>query len=938
VTLVTPENIGRSVDPGGSMLPVHNLPGELSSFIGRAADVERLSGILARDRLVTVTGAGGAGKTRLARRVAEAQVEQFADGVWWVELAAITDGATLVDAVARAVGLAGEPGDAAADVLAERMRSRRLLLVMDNCEHLLEPVVALVERILRAAPEVRVLATSREALTIDGEVAWRIDPMAASDAVRLFVDRAARARSSFAPSADETVTVAAICAQLDGMPLAIELAAARCRSLPPAEILRGLQDVFGLLRAQRRGVVARQHTLEASIEWSHALLHADEQVLLRRLSVFAGGFTAADAAGIVTGDALTEEGLLDALDRLVAQSMVVLDDAGRHTRYRLLETVRQYAARRLLEANEASEIRVRHAQWFLDLARAVGPGLEGPGDLAALERSAPEVDNFRRAGETLDDAGRWAEHAEMITATTRLWELVAPTEAVRDLAAVIGGLGPTPSLARARALLARSRMYGALAGFAPAISDAQDALTMTDDLAVRGRARFALALVISFLDVEMADALFVEARADSRAAGDDHAEVEILVASAIAWLGFRGDMPRGWAIAEEATPRVEALGDRILIATHEAQLAIADALQGRYDRALHRVELAERVLAEIAGAAGSSAERVARSLNVGSPIEFARTLAQLATLGADAPLERLPGLVSRAEADGMPGLAVFVGPLLGVWERVTGDIAGAGARFDHARQLAQSLGAATWTGVCAAFAAECARQVGDTAGAGKRLDEIEAIGQDQVGIFVRVRALTTRAAMALAAGELGEAERLTHDAVTLAEPHRYLWELVVAVELLARVAAANESWVEAARLGGAAARLRGEHGFLLDFEDGRGALADALALSSERAGPEAFDAAFEEARALDLEAAVAFARRARGTRGRPRFGWDSLTPTERSVVEQVEAGLGNAEIARTLLMSVATVKTHLNHVFTKLGVTTRTELAAMAVRRRAGID
>lgn len=355
----------------------HNLPQPRTSFVGRNSELMAVRKYLERERIVTLTGVGGCGKTRLALEAAADQLERFPDGVFFVDLAPVSDARVVAGAVASAVGFSrlalgtgsGRPGDELSDFLS----SRTVLLVMDNCEHLVDACAELVDAILTRCPQVSVLATSREALDVEGEQSYPLDPLAvhqgdgpdASDATLLFCERAAAVRPDFVMSQENADDVAEICRRLDGLPLAIELAAAQIIHLSPGQILQRLGDRFRLLTGGRHHA-PRQHTLEAVLDWSHDLLGPDERVVLRRLSAFPGSFSL-EAAEAVVGDVPA----LDSLGSLVGKSLVVTEDEGGVLRYRLLETVRMYAEARLVEAGEDASIRERHRDYFLAWAESI---------------------------------------------------------------------------------------------------------------------------------------------------------------------------------------------------------------------------------------------------------------------------------------------------------------------------------------------------------------------------------------------------------------------------------------------------------------------------------------------------------------------------------------------------------------------------------------
>lgn len=387
------------------------LPSQLTSFVGRERELSEAATLLRDARLLTLTGAGGCGKTRLALALVGQRAEDFADGVWPVELAALGEPDLVGPAIAQALDTRLASDRAPEIALVGHIGDRRLLLLLDNCEHLIEPVAHLAEALLSHCPNLTVLATSREPLRIPGEVTWRVpslslpglvpgapaEELLAAESVRLFATRAAQAAPGFALGGDNVDAVAALCHRLDGMPLAIELAAARVSVLTPAQIVERLDDSLDLLSAGPRTAMTRQQTLRATLAWSFELLEAHEQVLLRRLAVFAGGFGLGAAEDVGTGDPLRHSEAVAVLGRLIDKSLVHVEEGSDGRRYRLLETVRQYAVERLQEAGERSAFERRHRDWYLALAESdptPAGDLPGRTTLRSLDR---ERDNLRAA-------------------------------------------------------------------------------------------------------------------------------------------------------------------------------------------------------------------------------------------------------------------------------------------------------------------------------------------------------------------------------------------------------------------------------------------------------------------------------------------------------------------------------------------------------------
>ena len=377
----------------------HNLPLQLSSFVGREIQIKEISELVRGSRLVTLTGIGGVGKTRLALQVAAELLSEFDDGAWLVELASLAEAGLLADTIGAALHVPHDPTIVALERVLHHMAARRSLIVIDNCEHLIDDVAEMVHTILRTCPDVHVLATSREGLAVTGEALWRVPSLRVdgdSAAVELFAERARLVRPDFAVTDENRDAVADLCVRLDGIPLAIELATARLKMLSVEQVAEHLGDRFRLLTGGSRTAVERQRTLRAMMDWSYDLLSDTEQALLRRLAVFYDGFTYQAAEDVCSGETLARFEVLDLLGKLVETSMVVFEDDGEATRYRLLETVRQYSLDKLVEAREADEARLRHAEWVHQFALGYDDALAEDKRLA-LRLGDLELGNIRAA-------------------------------------------------------------------------------------------------------------------------------------------------------------------------------------------------------------------------------------------------------------------------------------------------------------------------------------------------------------------------------------------------------------------------------------------------------------------------------------------------------------------------------------------------------------
>ena len=365
--------------------------------MGHGEELWRLAADVPLRRLITLTGVGGVGKTRLALEAGGMVADKFPDGVWLCELAPVAEPAAVAHAVATTLSIRTQAGLSLVDSVVDALRGRRLLVILDNCEHLLDAAAELVGRVTESCPTVTVLATSREPLGVAGERVWVVPSLsAATEGVRLFCDRAEAAHASFSPSEGDLAVIAEICERLDGIPLAIELAAARVRFMTAADLAERLHDRFRLLRGGRRGL-ERHHTLAATVQWSYRLLPEAERVLFDRLSVFAGGFTLPAAEAVCADDRVDRLDVAGDLAALVDKSMVVADRAGNHARYRLLETLRQFGEERLDETAQAGELRDRHLRYYVGVAHEARRHYEGRAQAAGAATFRSEWANIRAA-------------------------------------------------------------------------------------------------------------------------------------------------------------------------------------------------------------------------------------------------------------------------------------------------------------------------------------------------------------------------------------------------------------------------------------------------------------------------------------------------------------------------------------------------------------
>jgi predicted ATPase/class 3 adenylate cyclase/DNA-binding NarL/FixJ family response regulator len=893
------------------------LPAQLTSFVGRDVELTRLAELLAQNRVVTLTGAGGVGKTRLAVQVAAAMAPEFGDGVWYVDLAPITDPELVPLTVARALGLPDQPGRSTMDSLLRFVRDRQMLVVLDNCEHLLDASAELVVAVLSGAASLTLLATSREAIGVAGEVGWRVPSLSLADeALDLFADRARRARPGFTLTDDNAATVGEICARLDGVPLAIELAAARVRALSLAEILDSLHDRFRLLTGGSRTAVRRQQTLRASVDWSHALLTQSEQVLFRRLAVFLGGFDL-DAAQFVCGGTDVERyQVLDQLTLLVDKSLVVADDTRDRTRYRLLETVRQYALEKLGESGEADSVRARHRDHYTALA-AVLDAPAGSDYEQRLEQAETEIDNLRAAFEWSRENSDVELALALASSLQPLWQARGrPREGrawfdavlTREVAQDAG----VAAAVRTRALADIAVLY-LFCGANDSMDRAQQALALARDIedpAVLARALTACGLTAAY-NAELAGVYFAEAIELVRELDDRWRLSQILGEQANAAIAA-GDPIAARVAAEEGRDLADAIGDRFNSRHCRMCLGLAQTYQGDPAGAVAQF----RAVAAEAKAAHDGLLHAVSLAHQGTVLAW-QGETDAARAAADASLE---------SASEFGALAASIGYFaLGNAALAAGDVGT--ARDATTAAWEHGSFAPGYAAHLRPVIAQAAQAGGDLIAARRWADEAVATAPG----WIMLLALSTRARVAIAQGEPEQAERDAHDALARVADLQAHLGISDTLECLAALAGDAGSHREAARLFAAAHGSRQRMGAVryqvwdAGYEASVTALRDAM-------GEKDFDAAWAEGAALSTEEAIAYAQRGRGERKRPASGWASLTPAERDVVRLVNEGLGNNDIATRLFVSPRTVQTHLTHVYTKLGLSSRVQLAQEAAR------
>jgi predicted ATPase/class 3 adenylate cyclase len=572
-----------------------NLPAQVSSFIGRGRELERTAASLAEARLVTLTGPGGVGKTRLAMQVAGQLAPRFGDGTWLCELAPVRDAAGVDDAVATVFAVTARAGQSTREALVDFLRNQELLIVLDNCEHLLAGVAALAAVLQRSCPRLAILATSREGLGIDGERLVPVPSLAVpaaddglevimqAEAVRLFTDRATAVKPDFTVTPENAAAVVAICRRLDGVPLAIELAAARVPAMTPAELARRLDRSFAVLAGARRGAVDRHQTLRAAIDWSFELLAEPEQALLGRLAVFAGGCTLEAAEKVCGGDGIDPDIVFDLTASLVARSLVVADEHGPESRYRLLDTIRQYGEEHLDGTGHSERWRARHAEYYTDLLSKVRDHARDFRDKVFwAARLSAEQDNLLAAWSWAIDTGHVDTAFSILAgfAPCEIWNsyaLLLPGTAALELPGAAGH--PSYPLALAvSAVFASIRADGPGAEELCRLAAAANARLDSPDWRVEEAICAARQNIANTRGAFADAALLAEQAAGIARAGGDLADASVELSIAVADHVLVGDVPRAVPLASEALALARRVGAPALIATGLLAVGVAVAV------------------------------------------------------------------------------------------------------------------------------------------------------------------------------------------------------------------------------------------------------------------------------------------------------------------------------------------------------------------------
>lgn len=904
-----------------------NLPNPLTTMVGREQEAAAVAQLVISHRLVTLVGPLGVGKTRLAVHVARQVADSFPGGTWMADLSALPQGSLVPQAVASAMSVVESTDQTVTDALVDRLSNQVALLVLDNCEHLLEACADIVSTLLGSSPMLTVLATSREGLQVGGEVLWQVTPLTVpsigaslqelvtNDALQLFIDRVPH--KEFPLTEEAALSITEICRRLDGLPLAIELAAGRVGPLTPEQILARLDERFELLISERRDVPHNHHALHAALQSSHELLSESEQMLLRRLSVFTGSFTLTAADEVCEGEGMDRMEVLRTVSGLISKSLLVTDISAAQARYHLLNSVRHYARERLEVAGEVSKARNAHAGWCVDIVRR-SVNLSSAEQGAWLQELEAQQDDLRAALEWALGDGDHTVGLGLAGGLVRFWLAHGNLSEGREWLQRALSLADGAVTGRGTALWGAGLMACLQGDLAAALPDAEEALVLarnSNDIKDTARSLNLLGVCRVFIDPTAAVRHLEEAVTLADESGE-----RICLAASLGILGFAqalcGDLDVARSTLEEGVMVGRSLGSSQHLAITLVGLGYVAAQRGDGERAQAALE---------------------EGLTVADPLWTAIALAFLAELAANrgdylqARQFAAEGELLASETSSRPVLALCL-VSLGHTKLADGDVRGASIAFRRAGSLAETGGQQTLLGRALAGRGAASVLLGDRDEADVMLAnalEVAKGANDRLGVADTMHWLGR---LAREHGDDREALGLYLEALRLEGELGTRPAFARLLEALATIALESGDAQRAARLLAVAESVRARTGWVrtakedTEYQARRLRFEDTLT-SEERS------AAQVSGSHMSTEDAVRFACRGHGPRRRPSRGWASLTPSERQVVSLVAEGFSNPRVAERLCVSARTVQTHLTHVFRKLGISSRTQLARDVARR-----
>lgn len=901
-----------------------NLPLELSSLVGRDAELTDLHKCLVAQRLVTLVGPGGTGKTRIAKKVARSLIENFEDGVWFVDLTGVFRDSGVAGTVSRVLGLLEEEQAPLSETIVRHLAGQKTLLVLDNCEQVLAGCAELAEKILSNVPDVRVLATSREPLHISGELARQIPPLSVEDGITLFQARARQAGSGITTDDGSIASIREIVERLDGVPLAIELAAARTSMMAPEQILVGLDKRFDLLTGGARDATEHHKSLKASVAWSCGLMTPTEQSLARRLSVLRG-FTLDTATAIGAEVVSAEEAVLNLLQRLVDMSIVQLHRYGKEPRFQFLETVREFFLEKLDEAGETDAARSAHLSHFIDFAEYRAHRLilgQGPDLMAQIQTEFDNLENALVFAESQEDPSSLLRLLTALTGYYEIWGQYQHGMRWYDIALARPG---APDLLTARALWGASHVCAYGGRMDLAYPRALRALEMAQELGdawTEARALDMIGFAQSVSDRAQAHKSLSRCIELGAKIQDSWSETHGIKMITSVYL-FSHDIAGGSVSVENLL----AIADK-----HESRYlrAWGNAVKGYFSRDGGDLDAAEAALSI----------SLENARYVGDHATGGFAMAWSAALKADR------GLVKEARQEMLSTMqsATVTGTFLAVPETMfqLGMIEVAAGNPEVTLEMIgnhvdglKSAGIPVWAGQLAIASAAALIAVQRFDEAKVMLDDAAEMSKSLNNPFLNGLISFLRGRLALARGDAGEAEAYLHEALEIQRDAGLLPGLLRTMEAISGILITKGKSEDAARIVAFVDQAREDIRLMRgDAEEVEhhsliGRLETAL-------GEKPHSELRRSASQADLLEIIGLISRMRGKRARPLMGWNSLTPTERRVVALATDGLSNPEIAERMFIARGTVKVHLSHIYEKLDVKSRTQLATKVVADELG--
>jgi len=863
------------VKPSEPVSPRYNLPLQLSSFIGREKEQKEIADLIATHRLVTLTGAGGIGKSRLSIQVASALLHDFPDGIWLVEFAPLSDPMLVPQVVITTLGLIEQTGLSPVNILTDFLQGKRTLLILDNCEHLIHACAQLAETLLHACPDLHILATSREALSIAGETLYRVpslttpdpihvtvDTLSNYESIQLFVERAQSTLAGFILTEKNAPAIAQVCRDLDGIPLALELAAARVKLLRVEEIAARLVDRFRLLTDGSRTALPRHQTLRAMIDWSYDLLSEPERILLRRLSAFAGGWSLEAAESVCAGEGIEMDEVLDLMTQLVNKSLIIIErQQGQETRYRMLETIRQYAHDKLWTADEGDRMRQRHLAYFVELAERAEPNLHASNMVMWLDRLETEIDNIRAAlhwalesniEAELELAGalRWFWHIRDHKSEGSEW--LERALSIETMERGDQPLTPSRAIIRGKALYVAGFLRLKFYEINRAVVLSEEGLALFSELGPDGKQGMAHALLnlgeaaYRQENFRLSKALMEQSLALFQEVGDKVGMARCLPMIANVSLIVDGDYERAKTLAEEGLALSKEIGDKNIHAKTMESLGGVAYQQGDYKQATTWSEASLALFREVGNQYASGG--------------------MLSMLGKAAKAQGHYGKATTALEEALTftrnsGNKIFIAHVhysLGEVAAVQGDYKEATKQYEEVLAIGRQTGnpEPMADGLLGLGGVACAQ--GESEQAIQKFEAALVISRDAGSKSRTARALYSLGRVAQSKGDYSKAHSLYMKAIMICQEISDRFLVAFHLIALATLAAAQKQLEQAARLFGAAKTLHAGIRFEL-FPAERAEHDRAVVAVRTELGEEAFAIAWKEGQKMTLDEAVGYA-------------------------------------------------------------------------------